>query len=192
MNTFAITGRCLADPPPADWRERLAAQLGSRPRRIGVWAELALYGALQCLADAGEKVLPQAANLLVASHKGALAATQAVLEQGRDGLPMPLTFLQTQPSQMLAVLAASLGWSGNANFIAARNPHAVLRLAAVQSKAEGVLLGWVNEDGNGSTVWLRLLPCATQDIKFRPATQDEIFSPDTMFLRISPAGLEYY
>ena len=32
-------------PPPPDWRERLAVRLGKRPRRLGAWAELAVYGA---------------------------------------------------------------------------------------------------------------------------------------------------
>jgi hypothetical protein len=158
MNNFEIIGRCDANPPPADWREQLAARLGARPRRIGIWAELALYGALECMADAGEKILPQHANLLVISHKGPLTATQAVLEQEREGLPMPLTFLQTQPSQMLAVLATHLGWSGNASFIAAHDPNTVLQLATAQFTAQGALLGWVNEDGAGSSVWLRLRP----------------------------------
>jgi len=189
MNTFEIIGRCHAHPPPADWREQLAARLGSRPRRIGIWAELALYGALECLADAGEEVLPKNAKLLVASHKGPLAATQAVLEQEREGLPMPLTFLQTQPSQMLAVLAAHLGWSGDACFIAARHPHAVLRLAAAQSGAQGVLLGWVDEDGDGSSVWLRLRPCVREEGGFTLAGPEEIISRGVTQLRITPGEL---
>lgn len=191
MNTFKTIGRCDANPPPADWREQLASRLGVRPRRIGIWAELALYGALECLTDAGEKVLPQSVKLMVTSHKGPLAATQAVLEQEREGgLPMPLTFLQTQPSQMLAVLAAHLGWSGDACFIAARHPHAVLRLAAAQSGAQGVLLGWVDEDGGGSSVWLRMRPCAMEEDGFTLAGPEEIICKGVTQLHITSGELQ--
>lgn len=189
MNAFEIIGRCDASPPPADWREQLAVRLGARPRRIGMWAELALYGALECLADAGESALPQQAGLLVTSHKGPLAATQAVLEQEREGLPMPLTFLQTQPSQMLAVLAAGLRWSGDARFIAARQPQSLLRLAATQSGAHGVLLGWVDEDQGGNSAWLRLLPCVVSENNFKPATKHDIFSPSITHLHVALSGL---
>lgn len=54
MKDFTITGRCAATPPAQDWREALAHMLGAKPRRIGAWAELGLYGALTCMAEAGE------------------------------------------------------------------------------------------------------------------------------------------
>ncbi len=46
------------DPLPADWRDQLAARLGARPRRLGAWTELAMFGALRCLDAAGETALP--------------------------------------------------------------------------------------------------------------------------------------
>lgn len=46
---WQVTGRSFG--LPADWRERLVARLGQRPRRLGTWTELALYGALECLVD---------------------------------------------------------------------------------------------------------------------------------------------
>jgi hypothetical protein len=163
--------------------------LGQRPRRIGLWAELALFGALECLSDAGESILPEGAALLVASRKGALSATRAMLEQGLDGLPMPLTFLQTQPSQMLAVLASQLSWNGCASFIATPEPYAMLSLAAAQSSAQGLLLGWVDEGEQATTSWLRLCPAA-ESRGFQPASVAEIFSRDVSQLRIIEAGLE--
>lgn len=108
MKIFSISGRCVAMPPPPDWRMQLIQMLGTKPRRIGTWAELGLYGALRCMADAGEAELPEDAILMLASRRGTYAATDLVLEQMREGLPMPLAFLQTQPSQLLALLAAQM------------------------------------------------------------------------------------
>jgi hypothetical protein len=158
---YEIAGRYHAVPPPADWREILAERLGSRPRRIGAWAELALFGALECLANAEEKFLPAGASIFVSSRHGPADATREVYAQARDDLPMPLLFLQTQPGQMLAVLAAHLRWNGNACFTCNPQPEALLRLAAAQSGSEGLLLGWVEENDNGKTAWLRLRPDET-------------------------------
>lgn len=159
MKNFTISGRCLAAPPPADWREQLAQMLGSKPRRIGMWAELGLFGALRCMADAGETTLPQDAQIWLGSRRGTYAATADVLEQLRDDLPMPLAFLQTQPSQLLALLAAQMAWQGHACFMAGAGPQALLRLAGAQASQGGLLLGWVDEMAGGESNWLRLLPC---------------------------------
>src|SRR5262245_49766464 len=104
MNNWRIAGRFFAAPPPADWRTQLATRLGQRPRRIGVWAELALYGALCCLADAGESRLPASTLLSVASLHGPDQALRAALAEAREDLPLPIGFLQSQPSQLLPVL----------------------------------------------------------------------------------------
>lgn len=156
MNHFAVSGRCIAAPPPADWREQLTQLLGAKPRRIGTWAELGLYGAIRCMADAGEKTLPLNAILLMTSRRGNYSAKDTALEQMRDGLLMPLTFLQTQPSQLLALLAVQMRWTGHACFLAATKPQDLLRLATAQAGAGGVLLGCVDEMNGGSTNWLRL------------------------------------
>jgi hypothetical protein len=187
---FTITGRYHAVPPPADWREILAGRLGSRPRRIGAWAELALFGALECLADAGENLLPAGASIFVSSRHGPADATREVYAQARDDLPMPLLFLQTQPSQMLAVLAAHIGWSGNASFTCNPQPEALLRLAAAQSGSEGLLLGWVEENNDGKTAWLRLRPVDNAPAAGRAASVQEIFSSTATHLRIASPGLE--
>lgn len=189
MNTFAIQGRCIAAPPPGDWRNQLAQRLGAKPRRIGVWAELGLYGALRCMADAGESTLPQDAQIWLGSRRGTYAATAVVLEQLRDDLPMPLAFLQTQPSQLLALLAAQMGWNGHACFVAGGEPLALLRLAAAQAGRGGVLLGWVDEMDGGSTNWLRLRPVAAVAGDFAAASAGEMFSPGSSLLHIDAAGL---
>jgi hypothetical protein len=166
MKALSVTGRCLASPPPADWREQLTQLLGAKPRRIGNWAELGLYGAMLCLADAGEKTLPLDATLMLTSRRGTYAATGAALAQMGDGLPMPLTFLQTQPSQLLALLSAQMDWMGHACFLATAQPQDLLRLANAQMGQDGVLLGCVDEMDGGSSNWLRLRPDAPEKHDF--------------------------
>lgn len=179
MSKFAVSGRCLAAPPPADWREQLAHLLGAKPRRIGTWAELGLYGALRCMADAGEKALPPDAILLLTSRRGTYVATGAALEQMRDDVLMPLTFLQTQPSQLLALLAAQLDWTGPACFLAAAQPQDMLRLATVQAGAGGALLGCVDETDGGFTNWLRLRRTTVEKYDFFSAVSDWMPLPDS-------------
>ncbi len=189
MKTFAIKGRCFASPPPSDWREQLAQMLGAKPRRIGVWAELGMYGALRCMADAGEANLPQDAQIWLSSRRGTYAATAVVLEQLRDGLPMPLSFLQTQPSQLLALLAARMEWSGNASFVADSELPALLRLAAAQASKGGLLIGRVDEMDGGSTNWLRLQPAEAAESGFAPTSPEEVFSPDAVQLQLAAGGV---
>lgn len=189
MKTFAISGRCIAAPPPTDWRDHLARMLGAKPRRIGTWAELGLYGALRCMADAGETRLPPDAQIWLVSRRGTYTATDIALDQLRDDLPMPLTFLQTQPSQMLAMLAAQLAWQGHACFLAGAQPHALLRLAAAQAGNGGLLLGWVDEMDGGSTNWLRLRHAVAAEDGFISASADELFLPEASHLHITATGL---
>jgi hypothetical protein len=190
MKTFEILGRYRATPPAADWRDQLAARLGYRPRRIGVWSELALFGALECMSDAGEQSLPAHATLLVASQFGPAVAMQEAYSQSRDGLPMPLTFLQTQPSQMLATLAAHLGWSGDASFAFNPQPAAMLRLATARCGAQGVLMGWVDEGGAGATAWLRLRPVERAIHTSRAAQAEDLFSPQATHFHLDPEVFE--
>jgi hypothetical protein len=156
MTNFYISGRFRANTLAQDWQAHLVQLLGSRPRRIGTWAELGLYGALRCMADAGESTLPPDALLMLTSRHGTFIPGNAALAQMQDELPMPLTFLQTQPSQLLALLAAQLDWRGSASFFANATLQGLLRLAAAQAGDAGVLLGCVDEMAGGSTHWLRL------------------------------------
>jgi hypothetical protein len=136
-------------PPPPDWRDALARRLGQRPRRIGPWAELAMYGALQCLDTAGMAHLPTGARLRVASLSGPQGATRASVAQFCNGeLPLPFTFMQTQPGTMLAALCQALGWQGDAAFLACRDGQALQRLALQGAGPQGVLFGWVEQDGD--------------------------------------------
>ncbi|HEX3138821.1 MAG TPA: hypothetical protein VHQ87_02130 [Rhizobacter sp.] len=160
MNTrWRTAAHVVIDPLPADWREQLARRLGQRPRRIGAWTELALYGARVCLDAAQEEALPAGALLRVASLSGPRSATHAIVEQSRMGLPMPFSFMQSQPSQMLAALGQHLAWQGDARFTLCRDREATLQLAQLESGAPGVLIGWVEEDLR--TEWWRLVTDAT-------------------------------
>lgn len=167
--TFAweVLGRNPHPAPPADWRERLAVRLGQRPRRLGLHAQLALFGALEALADAGETSLPQATLLRVGSARGPVSAVAAVLEQARAGLPMPFAFLQAQPSQMLAALSAALQWQGDASFVATADPLELVLMAAHHARRRGMLLGWVDESPAKSE-WLRLAPCDAPALPLSP------------------------
>lgn len=158
MSHWQILGRCIASPPPADWRERLVARLGKRPRRLGSWCEQGLYGALECLADAGETTLPAATQLSVATRHGPDAALLGALQTAaEDGLPMPMGFLQSQPGQLLAHLSASIHWQGDARMLSCRKPLDALALACRSSSTDELLLGWLDEDKTESTsIWLRL------------------------------------
>jgi hypothetical protein len=152
---WRVLAHVRIDPPPTDWRDQLARQLGERPRRIGPWAELALYGARACLDAAQEDRLPSNVSLRVASLTATCATVKTVAEQARAGVPMPFTFMQSQPSQTLAALSRHLGWQGDARFIAARSREAVLQLALAESGSDGLMLGWVEEDR--CSEWWRLV-----------------------------------
>lgn len=153
-----------AAPPPEDWHARLCTRLAQRPRRLGVWAELAIYGARQCLDEAHEESLAPGALLCVASLRGPVGATKAAIEQMGSGSPMPFTFLQSQPGQMLAGLCQHLRWKGDARFVLTRDPQALLRLAQRESGPAGLLLGWVDEGSERNSPrseWWRMVPMDT-------------------------------
>lgn len=147
---WRVAACSVADPPPSHWREELAGLLGVRPRRLGTWAELGLYGARTCLEAAGLAVLPPQAMVCVASLSGSESATHATAAQCRDGLPLPFGFLQSQSSQLLAALGQWLQWEGEGGCLAHRDPAQAWRLAqreALQAQASGLLLGQVEESG---------------------------------------------
>jgi hypothetical protein len=189
LPTWRIAGRTPPGPPPDDWRERLIARLGQRPRRLGLHTELALFGALEVLAAAGEPTLPQGTLLRVCSLRGPVSAIAQVLEQAQSELPLPFAFLQSQPSQMLAAIAGALKWRGDASFVLMRDPLALITLAARQAGRRGMLLGWVAESPSQSQ-WLRLVPCAAPEQAFVAVTSvAQLDAPATRWLQLQPAGI---
>lgn len=168
MKAWHITGRQFA-APPTDWRAQLAMRLGQRPRRIGEWVELALWGARQCLDQASEENLPAGALLSLSTLNGPDIALRSALAQAAEGVPMPITFLNSQPSQALPALAQYLGWQGNARCMTTREPGLALQLACLEAGSEGLLAGWVDEDAPGKSIWLRLLPVEAGTASFHNA-----------------------
>lgn len=165
MSTWRVRGRVAFQPPPADWREVLARRLGQRPRRIGSWAELALFGALACLDEAGENTLPASALLSLSSLSGPEAVLLGSVQNLATELPMPIAFLQSQPGQVLPVLAQHLRWSGNGRCLTTRDPLSALRLACLEADpAGGLLLGWVDEAAGGKSVWLRAVAADQREL----------------------------
>lgn len=153
-------GACLG-PPPASWRADLAQRLGARPRRLGVWAELALWGARRALDAAGLERLPPQALLRLCSYSGPVSALREGLDALRaDGSPLPYTFLQSQIAVSLAHLVAALGGSGQAVALAARDPAAWLPDPA--QAPDGVLVGWVDEVPTPVSCWTWLRPAGSR------------------------------
>lgn len=189
---WKITGRVghVDGKPPDNWRDLLATRLGQRPRRIGMLAELALYGALDCLDAADEAILPKDAVLRVCSMHGASAVISQVLEQNQTELPMPFSFLQSQSSQLLPALATALKWQGDAAIVMARDRMSLALLAARQAGPNGMLLGWV-EESPCSSQWLRLARCAIRPENFTAAKSfGEMISSDVGYWRLGEAGIE--
>ncbi|MHB8915953.1 MAG: hypothetical protein ACYC4K_09105 [Thiobacillus sp.] len=168
MKAWRITGR-QCDAPPSDWRAQLATRLGHRPRRLGEWVELALWGARQCLDQAGEEQLPSNTLLTLSTLNGSDIALRSALTQAKDGVPMPITFLNSQPAQSLPALAQYLGWQGNGRCLTTREPSLALQLACLEAGSEGVLAGWVDEDAPGKSIWLRLQSVETNTALFHNA-----------------------
>ncbi|MDQ8022989.1 MAG: hypothetical protein REI94_14215 [Moraxellaceae bacterium] len=147
MTKAASIWRVLAQHSalPDDWREQLVQRLGERPRRVGLFAELSLFGATACLAQVGLKALPPQSLLRLASRSSCATATASALAQMADGAPQPFTFLQSQPGQSLAALSRCLRWQGDAAFLVDDALAMPASLACHEAEGRGLLLGWVND-----------------------------------------------
>ena len=185
------TGLSAGNWPPENWRNQLAVRLGYRPRRIGILAELALYGALSCLDDAKESKFPNDDLLRLCSLRGPETAISQVIEQMSSELPMPFSFLQSQASQILPALAGALDWQGDAAVVMASDPANVAMLACRQAGNSGMLLGWVEEANPCQSYWIRLAPCNSSPGDFIAASSfEEMTSPSTHYWRLGTAGME--
>ena len=174
-----------------NWRELQVKRLGYRPRRIGILAELALYGALDCLDNAKECNLPNGDLLRICSSCGPVSAISQVIEQMSVDLPMPFSFMQSQTSQLLPALAGALNWQGDASVVIARNPVSLAILACQQAGRSGMLLGWIEEEYPLHSCWIRLVPCSTPLASFIATSSfEEMSSPNTHYWRLGCAGME--
>jgi hypothetical protein len=104
---------CANAPIEKDWSSQLVTLLGGRPRRLSRWCELGLFGALSCIKQSGQTGLPSDVAIRVYSEYGTLNATRSAIEQADEHLPMPFTFMQTQPCQIFNALGTTLGWHGD-------------------------------------------------------------------------------
>lgn len=190
MTLWRIKGRCFIDPPPSDWQVRLTTRLGQRPRRLGRWVELALFGALHCMDDAGEPILPSNALLSVATLHGPDLALRAALIEAQDGLPLPIAFLNSQPGQVLPALAHHLLWQGDGRCIASRDPVTTLILALASVAPGGLLLGWVDEDGPGRSLWLRLVMDNAPRVPLRRLDFGELADPGITHIALDGKRVE--
>lgn len=188
VKTFVVASR-WDTAPPQDWRARLTRLLGERPRRLDLWAELGLFGALSCLEGAGEASLPGDAVLMVTSRRGTHTSTRAAIAQMEHDLPMPLTFLQSQPNQLLAHFAARTRWRGYACFLGGTSRLDSLYLAAQLAGSGGVLFGEVDDTDGAVSRWLRLRPCLLDSGDLVEVAPEALFSTELSYLGIGAGRL---
>lgn len=176
---------CHNLPPDPNWREQLIHLLGSKPRRLSSWCELGMYGALKCfqnveqipvthislldnpLPHAGSPAtqfpatrmpldrLPSDVALRVFSEYGTIAATRSALDQACEFLPMPFTFMQTQPGQLFNALGTTLGWHGDGYSTTYENRQQG-EAALLNSFKQSALLAWVDEEREQISRWIWL------------------------------------
>jgi hypothetical protein len=166
---------CHNLPPDRNWREQLITLLGSKPRRLSSWCELGIYGALKCLKNPGQNPPTDAAlldiplfhtrspvtrlssevSLRVFSEYGTIAATRSALAQACEFLPMPFTFMQTQPGQLFNALGTTLDWHGDGYSTTYENRQQG-EAALLNSFKQSALLAWVDEERELISRWIWL------------------------------------
>lgn len=186
-NTFRVRA-CFNQTIPHDWREHLVGLLGSRPRRLSGWCELGLLGALSCLKQGGLECPSGTLDSQIAINLISNIATgnsaQKALAQAREGLPMPFTFMQTQPGQLFNALGSAVNWHGN-GVTTAYTQVQQGEAALLHSIKSAALIGWVDELPNliSSWIWLeRAQPDA--DVIWQPLTSCLTISESAKWLAI--------
>lgn len=166
-----------------DWRARLVTLLGYRPRRVSLFAESLMYGALDCLSRIDET--PH--FIRINSLNGAQQASLKAAAMCRTELPMPFTFLQSQMSQALVALVAALEWQGDASILMTEHFVDFIHMALLQSEQQSMLLGHADEifdaSNNARNQWLYLKLCTAPDnIKFQTIN---VWDNSIQYLKIS-------
>lgn len=146
---------CYNPPTSANWREQLIELLGAKPRRLSRWCELGLYGALACIQRTAQRQLPNTMALRVYSESCTLNATCQALEQARDFLPMPFTFMQTQPGQLFNALGAATDWHGDGYTSVCTDRH-LGEVLLLRSLKQPTLFGWVDDNAELVSRWIWL------------------------------------
>jgi hypothetical protein len=146
---------CFNASIESDWSTQLVTLLGSKPRRLSRWCELGLFGALSCIKQAGQTELPSDVAIRVYSEYGTLNATRAAIEQAEEHLPMPFTFMQTQPCQIFNALGTALGWHGDGCAVSSTTRRQS-EIALLQGIRHAALLAWVEEVPEPISRWIWL------------------------------------
>lgn len=151
---FAIKA-CHNIPIAHDWAAQLAALLGSKPRRLSRWCELGLFGALSCIRQSTPSDLSSDVAIRVYSEYGTLNATRTAMEQAREHLPMPFTFMQTQPCQIFNALGNAVNWHGDGCAVSSATRRQS-EIALLQDIWRSSLLAWVDEMPEAVSRWIWL------------------------------------
>lgn len=147
-----IVQQCRNVFDEADARARLRDRLGTVPRRLGGWTELALAGALSIEVPLGP------VGLILVSALGPVNETLGALHDVFDGAPMmPFGFMQSQPAVSLSVMAAQWPQIARATCMLGDDDavHYAMQVADGWAR-EGVgytLIGEVDAD-SGRSDWL--------------------------------------
>jgi hypothetical protein len=146
---------CSNNPIEENWSAQLIALLGSKPRRLSRWCELGLFGGLSCISKTGQLHLPNDVPIRVYSEYATIHTTHLAMKQASEHLPMPFTFMQTQPSQLFNALGTALGWQGDGCTMAGITRQQS-ETALLQSIRQSALLGWVDEEPELISRWIWL------------------------------------
>lgn len=175
---FAIKA-CRNSSIENDWSAQLAILLGSKPRRLSRWCELGLFGALSCIKQSGQYDLSSDVAIRVYSEYGTVNATRIAMEQASEHLPMPFTFMQTQPCQIFNALGSAVGWHGDGSVISGINQQQS-EWALLQGINQSALLAWVDEVPEPISCWI-WLERTTVEIDVDWVAIDSIFdTPNNM------------
>lgn len=145
---------CASCRPVTDnWRTQLVNRLGYKPRRLSQWCELGLWGALESLAQVDQALVNDTLTVRVYTRHSTLNASLQALEQLRSFPPMPFTFLQTQPGQLLGHLGKALNWRGDGVVLTVDSVDSVVPLC---SEGALQLIGWLDDVRQLTSQWLLL------------------------------------
>ncbi len=164
MNQYFKIVACSNTPIQSNWPMQLATLFGSKPRRLSRWCELALYGALSCIKEGGvNHGSDQFSNdvvIRVYTENGTINASLQAIAQSQEHLPMPFTFMQTQPGQLFNAFGTAMGWHGDGITVAGRCRKET-EIELIQNLEGCALIGWVDEVPElvSRWIWLEKVEC---------------------------------
>lgn len=186
--TFKINA-CSNLPIGNDWNLQLVDLLGSKPRRLSRWCELGLFGALSCIRKAGQTHLPNDVAIRVYTEYGTMNATRMAMVQASEHLPMPFTFMQTQPGQLFNALGTALDWHGD-GYTTSSDNRRHSEIALLRTIKHSSLLAWVDDEPELISRWTWLEE-AEADFEPNWQTVGSIFqtSANARWLKIDSASV---